>query len=563
MKIGLDFGMTNSTISFYDEESKQLVNFKLGGPSANDYIPTIISYNENDHSDFCIGEIAKDNLTKKGFVNSTYENFKLSLGKSFNKVIEGKKKTPSEVTHDFIGKFLKSFEDDQKKKNSSTKIQSIVMTVPDIWLKEESNYATRENIEKIFLELGYDKDLFQLHSEPVAAAAFFRHAYKIDKGSDYSGHITVIDYGGGTLDITVCKVEGNKKEIDVLVRHGFGRDDQTKGCAGVAFDEAVIEKLIEDNNLKDSNGNKIKKDDRWFIKMRNSFEKEKKNRCDDLTIQLRKYLKDPRMVKGKELFSLEYNGDGDLVSVQCADLVHCFNKVNATFLNASLKKIQQYFDVHNIHSSEQKNFKVLLVGGFSNFYLVEAEVKKFFAPPEIKDNENPYLDYEDERFEQPFLPLNRSFAISRGAALIAQGMYIPKYYCEWNIGFIFKRLGEGDVWKDDFLTVIKIGTKIDDLQSPIFLKDYYDVTHPGGKIRFFMDDGRSDGKPRIKSAIDRTAMELFPNLNKENNKYKLGFSVNKNQIPTIHIEDKDGNPEHMPLNTLIAEIGIVRSTEGE
>jgi len=123
LKIGLDFGMTNSTISFYDVESNGLINFKPN-PASNDYIPTIISYNIKNPSEVFIGNAAKTNLLSKSF--DAYENFKLLLGKKFDEVIAGKNKKPKELAQDFIKKLLELFKESQNKD-----IEGIVMTVPD------------------------------------------------------------------------------------------------------------------------------------------------------------------------------------------------------------------------------------------------------------------------------------------------------------------------------------------------------------------------------------------------------------------------------------------------
>ena len=76
-KIGFDFGTTNSTISFYNEETKSLDCFQMNAGST-EYIPTVVAYKGTDYS---IGEIAKKNMTKKGY--EAYEHFKLRLRLKF------------------------------------------------------------------------------------------------------------------------------------------------------------------------------------------------------------------------------------------------------------------------------------------------------------------------------------------------------------------------------------------------------------------------------------------------------------------------------------------------
>ena len=176
--IGFDFGTTNSTISFYNDETKTLDSFQPSA-SATDYIPTVVAYKDGK---VCIGNIAKKNTTKNGY--ESYEYFKLRLGSDANTVIKNKTKTPTEVTADYIRELL----DEYRHVQNIDSIDGIVMTVPETWFREESNRTARENIEKIYEELGYDiENQFQLESEPVAAAGYFCWVYEHSKEKNPQG----------------------------------------------------------------------------------------------------------------------------------------------------------------------------------------------------------------------------------------------------------------------------------------------------------------------------------------------------------------------------------------
>jgi len=83
--IGLDFGTTNSTISYFDKESGNLESFRASAGDTN-YIPTIVAYNINKNYEISIGKSAKQNLTLRNF--EVYEHFKLLLGKNADNKIE-------------------------------------------------------------------------------------------------------------------------------------------------------------------------------------------------------------------------------------------------------------------------------------------------------------------------------------------------------------------------------------------------------------------------------------------------------------------------------------------
>lgn len=537
--IGFDFGTTNSTISFYNTETKTLDCFQTSA-SSTDYIPTVVAYKGDD---VCIGSVAKKNLTKKGY--ESYEHFKLRLGSDANTVIENKTKTPTQVTADYIRELLSEYRHEQ----NIDSIDGIVMTVPETWFREESNRTARENIERIYEELGYDIETqFQLESEPVAAAGYFCWAYehakdKNPQGKKYNGFITVVDYGGGTLDVTLCKVEegGN---IKILERCGYGEYNRTNGCAGVAFDEAVIEKLCADNDIT------LEKTDKKFIKLRDAFEKEKITETKHITEMMQLYYNDSSIVEDEVLLTLEY--DDDELSVYCKDLAECFAKINKPVLDESLSQMQEYFATHGVDSSSQDAFKVLLVGGFSNFYCVEETVRRFFGSR---------YGLNDKRFDQVFTLNNKSLAIAKGAALIAQKVVKVDHTCTHNIGYIAVRPDDKDRWIDTDITIIKKGMKVSEAKEPIYAPNKVQVRLKSGVFRIFLDDGRENKVGRTQAALDQSVGEIFPNMDDISNEYQIGFSVDKNLIPTLHVRDKKGSEKQIRLNSLLSRIAVREKTE--
>lgn len=537
-KIGFDFGTTNSTISFYNEETKSLDCFQLNA-GASEYIPTVIAYKGNDVS---IGEIAKKNMTKKGY--DAYEHFKLRLGQDAQQIIPGKSKTPTEVATDYIRTLLNEYQTNQ----NISEIDAVVMTVPETWFREASNRTARENIEGIYRKLGYDIETqFQLESEPVAAAGYFCWSYahskeKNPKGNPFTGYITVVDYGGGTLDVTLCKVENGEK-IQILERCGYGEYNQTNGCAGVAFDEAVIERICKANDIA------IEKSDRTFIKLCTAFEREKIAETKHITEMMKMYYSDPDIVDGEVLLTLEY--DNDEIPIYCEDLAACFAQINQPVLDESLKQIQSYFQAHGVDSGNQDHFKVLMVGGFSNFYCVEETVRKAFGSRS---------GLVDKRFDQVFTVNNKSLAIAKGAALIAQKVVKVEHTCTHNIGFIVVRPDDDDRWIDTDIRIIEKGMKLSAVKEPIYAPNKVQVRLKSGVFRIFLDDGREDGSGRTQAALDQTVGEIFPNMDDTENVYQIGFSVDKNLIPTLHIRDSKGTVNNVLLNSLLARIAV-RETE--
>lgn len=536
--IGFDFGTTNSTISFFNTEKKALDCFHPTAASA-DYIPTVVAYKGNETT---IGVNAKNSITKKGF--EVYEHFKLRMGKAANEIIEGRCKTPFDVTKDYIATLLSQY----KSVQNITHIDGIVMTVPDAWFREASSRTARENIERLYRELGYDTETeFILESEPVAAAGYFCYSYEQNEEKNpnhnrYNGFITVIDYGGGTLDVTLCKVHDGGN-IEILERCGFGEVNKSTGCAGVAFEEAVAELLCEREGIEAERG------DKRYIKIRDQFEKELIDNTELVRKMMNLYYQSPDSVDGEVLLTLEYNDDE--IEVFCEDLAKCFEKVNKPVLDQSLRQMQAYFQSHGVDAGDQEHFKVLLVGGFSNFYCVEENVRNFFGSKS---------GLVDKRFEQYFSDSNKSLAIAKGAALIAQKIVHVDHTCTHDIGYIVVRPDASDKWIDADIKIIEKGMKVSEAKEPIYAKNKVQARIKTGVFRVFMDDGRADGSGRINAALDQSVGELFPNMDRQNNSYQIGFSVDKNLIPSVHIKDETGAVNSVSLNRLLERISVSEVT---
>ena len=262
-------------------------------------------------------------------------------------------------------------------------------------------------------------------------------------------------------------------------------------------------------------------------------------------------------VKNKKLISLEYNDEGDTLDVYCEDLDYCFRNINAPVLNRSMRQIGEFIDRYNhdpdnadkIVISSQENFRVLLVGGFSNFIAVEEEVRKhpLFESTTV---------IGDKRFE-PFPFSDRALSISKGAAWIANGRVKIIDTCFHTYGYIVYSKNETHRMVPKDVPVVKMGTKLEELDMPMFKERPVGVTdrlgNKSGVLTIFMDDGWSKNEGRI--CVDLKIEDLFPDVD-HNKRYYIDFTVDEDQIPTIHVKNEDGPPVSTSLNKLIEKIAI-------
>ena len=104
--------------------------------------------------------------------------------------------------------------------------------------------------------------------------------------------------------------------------------------------------------------------------------------------------------------------------------------------------------------------------------------------------------------------------------------------------------------------MVKKGEPAAKYYEPAFAEKKVTVKNKFGKFRIFLDDGRKDKKGRTTAALDESITDLFPNIDKPDNEYKIGFSIDKNLIPTVHIKDASGAIAKTSLNRLLERIAI-------
>lgn len=192
-KIGIDFGTTNSLISVISHAGQVTSFTDRDRPH-----PSVIRY-ENDQ--IICGKEAREKLEHSGtgVLGNTVRGPKKLLGKE-HLTIEGVVKTPIEVITHYIRFLLEHAKEEDIEKIAD--LTHAVVTIP-VALDGRGRRALREAL----LNAGVYVDTF-VH-EPLAAL----YAYFKDKENtfntllSYEGKtVLVFDWGGGTLDLTLCKI---------------------------------------------------------------------------------------------------------------------------------------------------------------------------------------------------------------------------------------------------------------------------------------------------------------------------------------------------------------------
>ena len=503
MNIGFDFGTTNSILSFYNPNEDLVQTYKLDGNSGADYIPSVLSFDEDNY--ISIGEEAKCNIGDE--YCEIYSRFKVFLSLEDEKSLKSHgfiSKTPKEITKLYIKELIKRFENDHQK------IEGLVLTVPEIWLRDDN--TSREVLNEILTELKLP--LKKLISEPVSAGAYFLHHYKKEREENFNGHLLLFDYGGGTLDISLLETKDN--HIKIIERTGLGKGSNFSGSAGVAFDERVINSICGERK---KNLDNIK-----FYELVNSFERRKLETSRRHEKLIDKYLNEK---ENKSIFKLQCSDKNDeplgIGEILTSTLIHSFSPLKED-INSALKQIKSSFNIHNVESKNSDKFRIVMVGGFSKFYLSQKAVKEFFN---AKD--------DDKRFETYFKTHDIALAISKGATLIANDIINIDETYPLSVDLVVERLDQKTKFiKKDNINIFTKGDIVKTHQAfglNIRIKNT-------GDIILEMDLGLGN---KFLLPISKDREKLFPNHNKKSNSWEIGFSVDENSFVKLHLKDIENN----------------------
>jgi molecular chaperone DnaK len=211
--IGIDLGTTFSAIARINEQGVPEVIENGEGERTT---PSVVLF---DGDEIAVGSYAKDNMGL--YPGQGVEFVKRFMGdKLWSFEYGGKKYNASEISSFILKKLKKDAEE-----RLGTKIRDVVITVP-AYFGDPQRRATMEAGVMAGL------NVVQVINEPTAAAYSFG-LHKLGKDQ----RVLVFDLGGGTFDVTVMEISGEK--IEVKATNG---DHQ---LGGKDWDEALIRHIAE------------------------------------------------------------------------------------------------------------------------------------------------------------------------------------------------------------------------------------------------------------------------------------------------------------------------------
>ena len=369
--LGIDLGTTYSCASIMLDDQIIMIENSLGLRTT----PSYVCFFEPDK--ICIGELAKLQPSYE-FRNIIYDVKRL-LGRNINdreikeiipdlpftinkdndldqlkiSINFGKKKKdfyPEQISALILKKLIEDSEFYLSKKlKKKIKIKNAVITVP-AYFNQKQREATYQAAEMINLNIK------RMINEPTAASL----AYGYQSLENNQKLITVLDFGGGTLDLTLLQFTKNEIGIYCDIKFSFG--DTHFG--GEDFDYILMKKCLESVGEKN-----FDKKLQCNVRLKRACEiaKIKLSTCENTNIILEEYSKDINIDLPLSRYTFEK---------YCSSLFDKFENILKTFLKDCGCKCEDISEV-------------ILIGGSTLIPKIEDIIHNVFKFSEIKKNLNP------------------------------------------------------------------------------------------------------------------------------------------------------------------------------
>lgn len=214
--IGIDLGTTNSLASIWKDGKVQLIKNKLGS-----YLtPSAVSVDTDGQ--ILVGEAAKDRLVSNP--EATAACFKRYMGMSKVYKLSNQNYTPEELSS-FLLRKLKM--DSEEALGES--VTEAVISVP-AYFNENQRQATKAAAKMAGLKVD------RIVNEPSAAALASRYG-EMEKEQIF----LVVDFGGGTLDVSI--VDCYENVIEIIAISGDNH------LGGSDFDKVIYKEFCEKNGI--------------------------------------------------------------------------------------------------------------------------------------------------------------------------------------------------------------------------------------------------------------------------------------------------------------------------
>lgn len=345
-KIGIDFGTTNSLISVVTQQNKIKSFTEKDRPH-----PSVVHY---EGERVICGIKAKNKLEQNtiGIHGSAVRGPKKFLDKDAISV-GGIIKNPKEVVSNLMSFLIEHAKEEDE--DGIADLKHAVVTIP-VAMDGRGRQALRE----AFLDSGILIESF-VHEPLAALYGYYKDLEDTQNAilKDEGKLILVFDWGGGTLDLTLCQIK-NGSIIQIL-------NKGNNKIGGDYLDEAIL-KYVEEQHAEKF---KWTEDNQ---KSRNSSMRAKLlEECERAKITLSKRSEAPIFIPDY------YNADGEEAEIDCWLSRDDLDKISKPLIDAGLREIDSILSPEQADIDRQCVALCLATGGMVNMPAIKQGLREIFG----------------------------------------------------------------------------------------------------------------------------------------------------------------------------------------
>ncbi|HIK05117.1 MAG TPA: Hsp70 family protein [Trichormus sp. M33_DOE_039] len=531
MAIAIDFGTSNTVIARWNPVTQQPQTLTLPGLSIQQnlnppLIPSLVYIEDANQGKVIVGQQVRDRGLDLKSDTRFFRSFKRGIGsdiQGFLPELDGQTVTFEQVGQWFLTQVIEQLAP------LEGGLDSLVLTVP-----VDSFEAYRYWLGKVCQVLPVEQ--VRMLDEPTAAALGY--------GLAEAENLLVIDFGGGTLDLSLVQLnrssQANTKPVGFLLKWG------NKSLAEDSKQKIKTARVLAKAG-QNLGGTDI---DNWLV---DYFAKTQDLAVSPLTIRLAEKVK--IQLSSQNQASEVYFDDENFESYELElnrDTLENILKEHAFFeqLDESMTNLLQQARRQGIELSDIN--AVLLVGGTVQLPAVQTWVRQYFAPEKI-------------RSERPFE------AIAQGALQLTQGVEIKDFlYHSYGVRYWDRRnqrhnwhpiIKAGQAYPMTQPVELYLGASLENQPSIELIIGELGAETGGTEVYFDgdrlitrrLDSGVTTVKPLNDQEGARTIAQLTPPGFPGSDRIKILFQVDQQRFLRISVEDLLTS-ETLLENQLVAQL---------
>ncbi len=386
----VDFGTTNSVVSFYDDKNEETAFIQFDG--LNVFPSAILFDKKNGNLGITCGVLAKN--ASMVYPESTILSVKSMLGTDddLSISVEGEeyKFTPEQIVGLILEEIrLKSNEYLKNELKIDDEFTGIVVTVP-----ANSTDKQKNKTKNACILAGFNESDIYIRLEPAAAA--IGYANRATKDS----RVLIYDFGGGTFDACLLDIQMDNRKPVVSIKNTSGDNNLGGNNVDKIILDIIYDKFISitDNKIDLFNDDYtvVKKSDKKVATARlvsvASSVKERLSKSQRAKVNIAPLLQEPFIVNINMEITLEdfKNHKRKHMLGDSAEVFEKYREKNLyDIIDMTIKEVENCLS--GCDSTKNEVDEVFLVGGSSQLPLIFEKVTEFFGKEPFKAMLNPAL----------------------------------------------------------------------------------------------------------------------------------------------------------------------------